>query len=250
MAPAGSVGRCEGRGTTGRRPCKPGGTDTGDGRRNLNIHQHRAVLDAVRPGAARALDIGCGEGVLSRRPAERVPHVTGIGRDGPSIESARRGGGGEGVEYIRGDFLTTPWEPASYDVVTSVAALHRVHAAAGLERMAELLRPGGTLAVVGLARNRRPGDLALDVLGMAGKRLLRLRRTTGSTRPPWSGRRRRATRACAASRRERCPGCRYRHGTLSRYTLTWVKAGPEGKTGRPTRRADFHGTECQFHQRL
>jgi len=38
----------------------------GDDRWNHNIHLHRVVLDAVPSGAKRALDVGCGEGMLSR----------------------------------------------------------------------------------------------------------------------------------------------------------------------------------------
>jgi trans-aconitate methyltransferase len=39
-------------------------------------------------------------------------------------------------------------------VVASIAALHHVDTAAGLERMRDRLRPGGVLAVIGLPRNR------------------------------------------------------------------------------------------------
>ena len=34
---------------------------------NHNIHYHRLILDAVPPGARRALDVGCGEGTLARQ---------------------------------------------------------------------------------------------------------------------------------------------------------------------------------------
>ena len=35
---------------------------------NHDVHHHRLVLAAVPPGAARALDAGCGEGRPAREP--------------------------------------------------------------------------------------------------------------------------------------------------------------------------------------
>jgi SAM-dependent methyltransferase len=131
---------------------------------NHNIHYHPQVLRAVPSGAERALDIGCGEGMLARALRGVVPEVTGIDLDRPSLELARRYR--DDISYLEGDFLQYPFEPASYDVIASVATLHHVDARAGLLRMRELLRPGGVLAVVGLARDRFPRDLPCAVAGV------------------------------------------------------------------------------------
>src|SRR5512133_3608045 len=56
-----------------------------------------------------------------------------------------------------GDFMTHPFAPGSFDHIASIAALHHMDAGAALARMGELLAPGGTLAVVGLARRVLPG---------------------------------------------------------------------------------------------
>ena len=114
---------------------------------NHNTHYHRMVLDAVPPGATSALDVGCGEGMLARELRARVPNVTGIDLDEPSIALAREAGGG--VEYVLGDALTHPMGP--FDLVVSVATLHHLDARAGLRRFADLTAPGGRLVVVGLA---------------------------------------------------------------------------------------------------
>lgn len=58
----------------------------------------------------------------------------------------------DGVEYLEGDFITWPFEPASIDLVAAIASLHYLDEETALTRMAQLLRPGGTLGVVGLAR--------------------------------------------------------------------------------------------------
>jgi hypothetical protein len=41
-------------------------------------------------------------------------------------------------------------------MITSVAALHHMDARAALDRMSQLLAPGGRLAIVGLARTVTP----------------------------------------------------------------------------------------------
>ena len=56
---------------------------------NHNIHYHPKILQAVPNGAERALDIGCGEGMLARELRSVVPEVTGIDLDTPSLELAR-----------------------------------------------------------------------------------------------------------------------------------------------------------------
>ena len=49
------------------------------------------------------------------------------------------------------DFLEYPFEHESFDFITSVATLHHMDATAALTRMRTLLRPGGALAIPGLA---------------------------------------------------------------------------------------------------
>jgi 2-polyprenyl-3-methyl-5-hydroxy-6-metoxy-1,4-benzoquinol methylase len=148
---------------------------------NHNVHYHPLIL-AAPAGCARALDVGCGEGVLTRELRSVSERVVGIDLDPPSIELARAQGG-EGIEYVLGDFLEHSFETASFDLVASVAVLHHVDAEAGLARMAALVRPGGALVVVGLARSQSLGDYAFDVAGAVAtrvhKHVLRIARPSG-----------------------------------------------------------------------
>ncbi len=136
-----------------------------------NLHYHRVILDAIPPGCEHALDVGCGKGALTRRLRRFVPHVTGIDRDERSIELASAHPGAAGIDYLLGDFLATSFEPGSLDLVTSIASLHHMDAEVALRRMSDLLRPGGVLAVVGLARSNSRADLGLIVPAVIGTRL-------------------------------------------------------------------------------
>ncbi|MFF0245142.1 class I SAM-dependent methyltransferase [Streptosporangium sandarakinum] len=200
---------------------------------NHNIHYHPVILTALPGGCGRVLDVGCGEGVLSRELRRVAAHVTAIDLDEPSIDLARRRDDGSGVEYVLGDFRTHPFEPASFDAVVSVATLHHMDAVPALRRMSDLLRPGGTLVVVGLARSRLPADLPWELAAAVGTRLYKLRRTYWEHSAPmiwpppetYAGMRRIA--------RETLPGARYRRHLLWRYSIVWRKPPePAASIGR------------------
>jgi SAM-dependent methyltransferase len=190
---------------------------------NHNIHYHRVILDAVTTDARRALDVGCGEGMLTRLLHEQVPDVVGIDTDQTSIDTARAAcGGAEPVEYIVGDFLSYPFEPESFDLITAVAALHHLDAGTALGRMRVLLKPGGTLAVVGVARGT-VRDLPYEVAGAVATRVLQRRHGLWQHPSPicWPppltfGEVRRLSAAAL-------PGVRYRRHVLWRYSLVWTK---------------------------
>ena len=166
--------------------------------------------------------------MLTRELRSASKRVVGIDLDWPSIELARAQGG-EGVEYVLGDFLKQSFEPASFDLVASVAALHHMDAETGLRRMAHLVRPGGALVVVGLARSRHLRDLALDVAGAVATRVhthvLRKRYWEHSAPkvwpPPLSYAELRRTAARVL------PGVEYRRHVLWRYSLVWTRPRSE-----------------------
>jgi 2-polyprenyl-3-methyl-5-hydroxy-6-metoxy-1,4-benzoquinol methylase len=184
------------------------------------------VLAAVPPGSRTALDVGCGEGLLTEELRTVVPSVTGIDLHGPTLELARSRAGGAGIAYVQGDFLTHPFDPGSFDVVASIAALHHVDTAAGLERMRDLLRPGGVLAVIGLPRTRLPQDIPYEVAGVVAHRWHRWRNgglrdvSAPTVWPPPD------TFAQVRATAERLlPGARLRRHVLFRYSLLWTKPG-------------------------
>jgi SAM-dependent methyltransferase len=196
-----------------------------------NAHYHQVILDAIPAGCATALDVGCGTGALTRRLRAAGLRVTGLDRDEPCIRVARAHPGAAGIGYLVGDIGRAPFPPESFDLVTSIAMLHHMDAELALKRMSGLLRPGGVLAIVGLARGSRPADFGRVVPAVAGTQLHRLsdaRRRTGQHRPalhqpplvwppPLS------YRQMQRLAERLLPGARYRRHLYWRYSLIWTK---------------------------
>ena len=134
---------------------------------NWNIHHHRVVLDAVPQNARTALDVGSGDGLLAFDLADRGLDVTGIDTDAASVERARADVRAKSprITFVLGDVFEYPFVPQSFDVVASISMLHHVDATAGLRRLRELVRLGGTLVVVGFARPSTVTDRAHVVVG-------------------------------------------------------------------------------------
>jgi SAM-dependent methyltransferase len=181
------------------------------------------VLDALPDRCERALDIGCGEGTLARKLAPRVAHVTAIDADAATIELARGLGAASRIEYLLGDFLAHPFEPGSLDFVACVAALHQMDEAAALRRMRELLRAGGVLVVIGLARSRYPADLPRDCAAAIVDRAYRLKNGYWESPAPIVWPPPRTYPEIRSLVGETLPGARCRRRLLWRYSVTWAK---------------------------
>ncbi|MDR7104024.1 class I SAM-dependent methyltransferase [Croceicoccus sp. BE223] len=103
----------------------------------------QAVLDLLAPQAGeRVLDLGCGDGVLTRRIADAGADVLGYDADAGLLDRARE----RGLEVRQGDGQALDYD-GEFDAVFSNAALHWMpdHPAvyAGVHRA---LKPGGRFA--------------------------------------------------------------------------------------------------------
>ncbi|CND86297.1 methyltransferase small domain family protein [Mycobacterium tuberculosis] len=112
-------------------------------------------------GGERALDLGCGRGMVLIQVAALLPdgRATGIdlwrGEDqsGNTVEMTRRNAELEGVadrvDLVTGDMRSLPFEDGSFDLVVSSLAVHNIPGADGRARaVAEayrVLAPGGRL---------------------------------------------------------------------------------------------------------
>ncbi|WP_324192697.1 class I SAM-dependent methyltransferase [Nocardia transvalensis] len=189
---------------------------------NVNIHFHDLLAEAVS-GASAVLDVGCGEGMLARRLRRQVSKVTAIDADETSIDLARAQSPMGEIDYVHADFLDHPFAPESFDGIVSVATLHHMDATVGLTRMIDLLRPGGTLAVVGLARTRLPADLpwilaSVPIYAWRHATKKEWAHPSPIVWPPpetYQGMRRITENTL--------PGARFRRHLLPRYSIVWTK---------------------------
>jgi ubiquinone/menaquinone biosynthesis C-methylase UbiE len=191
---------------------------------NHNVHYQPVILNTVPAGCGAALEVGCGDGLLARRLAERAAEVTAIDADAGMIELARQRSAGSRVRFVHADFLTCPIEAASFDFACANTSLHHMDFAAALSAMARALRPGGRLAVVGLAANRSPADYLIDVLGVPAHMAYRAFRGLGGSGAPVKDPQMSWAEAHATAR-DVLPGVRYRRHLLWRYSLRWRKPG-------------------------
>ena len=106
-----------------------------------------ALLTAEGLEGKRALDVGCGQGRVTRWLAPRVKHAVGLDRDSAALETARRlakGAGIANVEFHAADVEREEYERWRPELVTA----HLCASDAIIERSARALAPGQCLSMV------------------------------------------------------------------------------------------------------
>ena len=100
------------------------------------------LADAHLAGAARVLDVGCGEGQLARRVGALDAAVVGVDRSWAQIAAARHRGGGP--VYLRGSATALPVADGSVDAVMACLVLEHVDPfEPAVDEVARVLVPGG-----------------------------------------------------------------------------------------------------------
>ncbi len=190
---------------------------------NRNIHYHGIVLDAIPAGCRRALDVGCGQGYLTRELASRCDEVIGLDVDRGVLARARAlTDPGARIQLVEGDVMTQPFDAGSFDAIATVAMLHHVPLEPALDRFRDLLRPGGVLAIVGLHALRTPLDYALAAAAIPisfGLSALHGHTHVGAPIKDPAESLGEIRAACAA----RLPGATFRRHLLFRYSIVWRK---------------------------
>jgi SAM-dependent methyltransferase len=185
------------------------------------------ILDAVPSGCGRALDVGCGNGGLTRKLREMgVPEVVGIDRNEECIERCRAHPDAGDITYSVDDLLTGSLVPSSFDLVSAVASLHHMDARSGLVRLRDLVAPGGVLVVVGLAKPDFPKDIPRELAALVVNRIQPQPQDPDDIpKPPiiWPPPERYSTMRRLAS--ELLTGVRWQRHLLWRYSLTWTNPG-------------------------
>ena len=97
----------------------------------------------------RALDVGCGTGVLAGRLAGAGFEVTGVDPSQGMLDVLAEAN--ETVRGVRGDGTALPFDDTSFDLSLTVAALHHVADPAAVQQtlveMVRVVRPGGHIVV-------------------------------------------------------------------------------------------------------
>jgi SAM-dependent methyltransferase len=142
----------------------------------------RFLLSRVPATAERALDVGCGDGRITRALADRGIHTVGLDISPGMIALARsrtRDAQHPLLEYRLGDIMAAPLE--SYDLVISVSTAHHMPLAAFVQRLATALAPGGTLIIQDVTTRRGIRHLPVNALAWLARRLRLVPATDGGS---------------------------------------------------------------------
>lgn len=190
---------------------------------NHNIHYHDLVLRSVPSPCHRALDVGCGLGLLAQKLSTRCGEVVAIDSDRDAIARARAANPSQCIQFVEGDVMTYPFAEDSFDMVVAVASLHHLPLRPALERFRKLVRSGGVLVVIGLFRARTLQDYAWSAMAsFPASWTLRLIHGHTEVGAPVQDPKESLVeirREC----RDLLPGCVLQRRLLFRYSLIWRK---------------------------
>ena len=118
----------------------------------------RQIEEAIRdrlgePSAVRALEVGCGPGLMQLRLRRHIGRLWGMDLSLGCLAQAGQAGAraGDPSGLVAGDGQHAPFAGGSFDLVFAVCVLHHVPPGARRDavvaEMARLLRPGGLVAI-------------------------------------------------------------------------------------------------------
>jgi ribosomal protein L11 methyltransferase (prmA) len=198
---------------------------------NHNTAFHREVVRDAGLRGGRALDVGCGDGLLLARLAGACREVVGIDSDEQSLARAqRRLEHTPNARALAHDIL----EPGlaerlgTFETVTCVAVLHHIPLEEGLAALGALVAPGGRLIVIGLAAEKTTWDWIVTGLSILPIRVMsawhRETRDVGVV----TARARESLGEIRAASSRILPGARVRRRFYYRYSLVWDRPRDAG----------------------
>lgn len=193
---------------------------------NHSTHYYPLALGALRPGG-RALDVGCGEGHLTRLLVDAgAASALGLDTSEEMVRLARTlvPADADGrLSYLAADVLEPLPAPHAgpFDLVTCVATLHHLALDDGLRRLRDLTAPGGRLVVIGLANPAGARDLVLSLASVVAHRVAVARRGYWEHPAPVADPSHSTADVRTAAARI-LPGSVLRSRLYWRYTLEWT----------------------------
>ncbi len=148
----------------------------------FKLRKRDRMLDRLHlRGDERALDLGCGKGLLLIGLAKRLPHGHAVGADiwltvdqsgndpKATMRNAEIEGVAERVETVTADLRKLPFEDGSFDVVTSTWAIHNIEDHRGrMQAVREawrVLKPGGRLVVADIGATQEYVEVLRGLTG-------------------------------------------------------------------------------------
>lgn len=190
---------------------------------NHNTVYHKWILAQVKE-QDKVLDVGCGEGLLVYRLAQKCKEVIGIDVHIPSIEKAKKR-----IENLKNSsvlsvgFENFDGEPNSFDTIIFVASIHHMDLETCIDKSIEFLKTGGKLLIVGLAHPynildkiveigrvlpAKIGDLFHEVKGDVGAPIMDYKETLNDIRTIVAN---------------KLPNAKVKQALYYRYLLKWIK---------------------------
>jgi 2-polyprenyl-3-methyl-5-hydroxy-6-metoxy-1,4-benzoquinol methylase len=191
----------------------------------------RALLRRLPAKVGAVLDVGCGDGALTRHVARRARSVLAVDISPAMIRVAReRSAGHANIAYRVDDVATMELPEAAFDVVLSVATLHHLSPIDPVvDRLAAAVRPGGLLIVQDLVDRRGARHLPANALAWIARRLRGGRGARHDAVASLYERHGRTERYLTPAEAARgwtrlLPGSRVSQHLEWRYTVTWRRA--------------------------
>jgi len=115
-------------------------------------------LDSIAPDAGLALDVGCGNGQLTRQLAEHFAAVVGID---PSADQIANAAPHERIRYECAPAERLPLSDSCVSLITAAQAAHWFDLAAFYQEVRRVAVPGGVLALISYGVLELESDLAV-----------------------------------------------------------------------------------------
>jgi len=115
-------------------------------REQMDVHWHVDARERYALAGRRAIDVGCGAGLLAEPLARMGAAVTGVDAAPENIAAAKAHAAGQGlaITYHAGELAALP--AATFDLVTSMEVVeHVADPAAFIGELAARLAPGGLM---------------------------------------------------------------------------------------------------------
>lgn len=135
----------------------------------FSSRRYDEVLNFLPKSANRALDAGCGSGILVLQLAEHVNYVVGLDISRSMIALAKKHQADrstENVDFVVADLEHLPFDEGSFDFVASNNALHDTQLEVTLPGLRRLVESGGRMALSDIVSShpRLAASPALHVL--------------------------------------------------------------------------------------